>query len=425
MTPVAGPRAARRKDGPRRALRDFVRRHFPPALAWYRAARTEVHGVQARFSRRHCSHYIGVTGSCGKSTTVNLVAALLGQQGRTEAVVQRNMRQAAFRRLARVSGPIDYMVQEISGHVPGAIADVCRVVRPNIAVVTAVGQDHYASFKHALVEGPGDQSVSERFLAAIAAEKGSLVAALPASGVACLNADDPLVRAMAARAPGRVILYGTSPDADLRAENVTAHWPARMSFDLVIGDARHHVETCFVGTLMLGAVLAALSVVVAVGADLGRAVAALATIRPLAKRMSVRSGTDGHTYIIDTVKAPLWQVQLLLEDLPRLGGKTPIVFVLGEISDSRNDKSTQYRKLLRRASATAAHVIGFGPAASSAHKVRAGGTDNVVGLETYAEVNAYLAALPPSLVILKSNKLTRMSRIWSAVAPPAIQPAAQ
>jgi UDP-N-acetylmuramoyl-tripeptide--D-alanyl-D-alanine ligase len=404
--------------GARQVLKDLLRKRFPPGLQWYRALRTEVHGMQARLHRSRCGIYIGVTGSCGKSTTTHLIGAMLKGQGTTQAVVQRNMRQAAFRRLAYLTERVDYMVQEISGHHPGAIAAVCRVVRPDIAVVTSVGYDHFASFRHLVSKGEGDVPVNDRYLSVIATEKSTLVASLRADGVACLNADDPLVRAMAARAPGRVVLYGISPDAELRAENVAAQWPARMSFDLVIGSSRRRVQTRFVGTLMLSAVLAALAVVYAVNGDLDRAVEELAEITPLVKRMSVRSGGDGHTYILDTVKAPLWQVELLLNDLPNLRPAS-IVFVLGEVSDTRNDKSTHYRKLLRHAGEVADQVIGFGPAASSANKVRAAGSPNVIGLETYDAAVAYLSTLPPSLVILKSNKSAKLSRIWDAVDPSA------
>jgi UDP-N-acetylmuramoyl-tripeptide--D-alanyl-D-alanine ligase len=409
------------------AVRRLVSDRLPTALEGYRALRGHARALRAEVDafvapryRARCGTYVGVTGSCGKSTTTYLIGVLLEAQGTTRTYLEFNARPTILRALVRLKEPIDYLVQEISGDRPGAIARVARVVQPDVAVVTAVGNDHYANYKHVVSKGEGEQPVSDRFLAAIAQEKGTLVASLKASGVACLNADDPRVRAMAERAPGRVVLYGVSPDATLRAENVRAQWPARMSFYLVIGSSRRLVQTRFVGTLMLSAVLAALAVVYAVDGDLDRAVEDLASIEPLNKRMDVRPGADGHTYILDTVKAPLWQVELLVNDLPSLSSAN-VVFVLGEISDARNDKSTNYRKLVRRASEAAGQVIGFGPAASSAGKVRAEGRLNVIGIETYDAAVAYLSTLPPSLVILKSNKSAKLSRVWEAVDPSAAE----
>ena len=407
------------------AVRRLVTDRLPLALAGYRALRTgfralraEVDAVVAPRYRARCGTYVGVTGSCGKSTTTYFIGALLKSQGTTRTYVEYNARPTILRALVRLKEPVDYLVQEISGHRPGAIAKVTSVVRPDVAVITAVGHDHYANYKHVVSKGEGEQPVSDRFLAAIAEEKGTLVASLRTGGVACLNADDPRVRAMAERAPGRVVLYGVSPDATLRAENVNAQWPARMSFDLVIGSSRRLVQTRLVGTLMLSSVLAALAVVYAVDGDLDRAIEDLASIEPLRKRMDVRPGADGHTYVLDTVKAPLWQVERLLDDLPNLrSGK--IVLVLAEVSDTRNDKSAHYRKLLRRASEVADQVVGFGPAASSAEKVRAEGRLNVIGIKTYDAAVAYLATLPPSLVVLKSNKSVKLSPIWEAVDPSA------
>ncbi len=407
---------AKAKDATlRRRVRDLLSKHFPPALSWYRAVRTEVHGVQGRLNRRNCGTYVAVTGSCGKSTTVHLLGRLFAKQGSTNFATQRNMRSAVFRRLAKLSAPTDYVVQEVSGHHPGAIASVAGVMRHDIAVVTAVGSDHLSSFKEAAAD-EGGAHVADRVLASVAREKRVLVETLRPGGIACLNADDPRVRAMSASAPGRVVLFGVGADAELRAENVTARWPERLSFDLVVGTTRHRVRTRFVGTLMLPSILAALTAVHASNADLGRAVADLAHVNPFRLRMNVGVGTDGHTYVVDTFKAPLWQVERLIDDLPNLGAG-PVVLVLGEVSDTRTDKSSIYRKLLRRASEVATQVVGFGPAASSANKVRAAGYGNVIGLETYGETLAYLATLPPSLIILKSNRSVKLGTVWEMVKP--------
>ncbi|MCX7305381.1 MAG: Mur ligase family protein [Hyphomicrobiales bacterium] len=367
--------------------------------------------------RRRCGRYIGVTGSCGKTTTTFLAGELLKSEGSTYAVVRNNLARGVIRFLAHLDHRVDFMIQEISGDTPGNIAGIASIVRPDVAVVTAVGHDHFSNFRDVIVKGDGEVPVSDRYLAAIAAEKASLVSGLKPRGIACLNGDDPRVRAMADLAPGRVVLFGVGDGVELRAVNVAAVWPRRLTFDLIVNETVFNVQTRFVGTVALHSVLAALAVIHAVGGDLARAIDSLATLEPFDQRMSVHYGIDRHTYLADTRKAPHWQVEKLLDDLPSIQAK-PLVFVLGEISDTRNDKSSLYRKLLRRASGLADHVVGFGPAASNARKVAAQGFRNVVAIDTHEQAAEYLASLTPSVVLLKSNKTAKLARIMTLAALP-------
>lgn len=408
---VAGSRSPLRRE-----IRSLLQHRLPIAWEWLGSARAIGNRMLARRARRLVGTYIGVTGSCGKSTATHLIGELLDGEGRVRSALHQNSLGGVFMALAGLRQRVDYFVQEIGGGTPGRMDTVLPVLRPDIAVVTTVGHDHFASFKDQLADLPGDVPVMDRYLELIAREKGKLVAGLAPAGTACLNADQELVREMAARCAGRVVLYGTHPDSEVRAESIDAVWPGRLAFDLVVAGQRRHIETQFAGTLVLGTILAALAVVHAVGGDLDRAAERLLAVQPLLNRASLARGPDGRAYLLDTIKAPLWQVEALIEDLPNL--KAPsLVFVLGEISDVRTDKSKTYRRLLRRASEVADHVVGFGPSANSANKVRGEGRDNVVGIETYEQAARYLAQLPSSLVVLKSSKALRMERILEAVAP--------
>jgi len=394
----------------KRRLKKSWKRRSPRARELLRTLRAKWHGVRARLMRRRCGLYVGVTGSCGKTTASFLAGELLKHEGSTFSVVRYNPPRAVLRSLAHLDRSVDFMVQEISGDTPGNMAGVVSIVKPDIAVVTAVGHDHYSNFRSLVEKGEGDTPVGDRYLAAIAAEKGRLVSGLNPGGIACLNGDDPRVRAMSSLAPGRVVLFGLGEGFELRAVNITAAWPQRLAFGLIVGQTVHHVQTRFVGTVALPSILAALAVVHAVGGNLARAIDGLARLEPFDQRMSVHPGTDGHTYLADTRKAPHWQVERVLDDLPIIQAK-PLVFVLGEISDTRNDKSGHYRKLLRRASGLADHVVGFGPAASNARKVAAQGYSNVVGIETHGQALAYLESLPPSIVLLKSSKTAKLGQL--------------
>ena len=387
------------------SLKRWVAKYAPPALAVYRRAQFTAAALSARRRRSSVATYIGVTGSCGKSTTTYLTGELLAATGSTVTARHLNTAVNVMRALGALRGKTDFFVQEISGHQPGHIASLTPVLIPDVAVITAVGDDHRTAFKSKNAGDEAGLSVGDRTRRAIATEKGTLVSGLSEQGIACLNADDDLVRAMSGRARGRVVLFGTSPDAEVRADQVDCRWPGRLSFDLVIGSQRRRVRTGFVGSIMLTNSLGALAVVHALGRDVDAAVAQLERLPPYGGRMEVMAGAAGHTFVCDTVKAPLWSVQRLIDDLHLLACPS-LIFVLGEVSDTRNDKSATYRRLLRALAVEAKFVIGFGPVASSATKVREAGYSNVLSASSQNELDRLLVELSPGLVILKSNEST-------------------
>src|SRR5207247_4016841 len=153
---------------------------------------------------------VGITGNVGKTTTKEATAAALGVRYR----VLRS--DASFNN--EIGVPLTFLgiepshevaVIEIGFYIPGEIADLCRLVRPQVGVITRIPEVpvHYSR----------TPSVD-----AIAMGKSELIEALPADGVALLNADDPRVRAVAPRTKARVVLFGESGDADLRASDVSA-----------------------------------------------------------------------------------------------------------------------------------------------------------------------------------------------------------
>jgi len=356
--------------------------------------------------RRFVGRYIAVTGSCGKTTTTALIAQLLGLFGSSRAS-HPNAGTMLLRGIRHLREPVDFMVQETSGHQPGAIAVSTRTLRIDAAVVTSVGMDHGANFRQAGME----------IADAIALEKGKLVEAVTAGGFACLNFDDPRVRAMASRTTQRVIGFGTAPDADVRAVNVEMRWPGRLRFDVVVGGTTHAVQTRFVGSMMLTNILAALAVVHGFGHDLAPAVAKLAEIEPVRDRMGVHQGRDGKTYILDSEKAPLWSTELLVADVPRMD-IDDLTFVLGDISDIRSNSSSQYRRVVRALSEKVATVVVVGKAAEHAGKLREQGIANVVVAPTAFDVSAWLDTRPPGgVVLIKANKTSQLWRVLDQVTP--------
>lgn len=145
---------------------------------------------------------VAITGSVGKTSTKDLlVAALHGAGPITASPLSFNNEIGVPLTLLSASEEVRVVVVEMGARGRGHIARLCRIARPTIGVVTRVGASHTAAF--GTIED-------------VARAKAELVEALPASGTAVLNADDPNVMAMAAVAPGRVVTFGQSAAADVR-----------------------------------------------------------------------------------------------------------------------------------------------------------------------------------------------------------------
>ncbi|HEX2448393.1 MAG TPA: Mur ligase family protein [Methyloceanibacter sp.] len=176
--------------------------------------------------------YIGVTGSCGKTTTTQLTGEVLSAAGRCFVNTDRNGPEGLSRSMLSMRSGFEYAIHELCGAWPGRIRQQTRILKPQIGVVTTVGSDHFKVY---------------RTLEATAKEKGVLAEALPQQGWLILNADDPLVRAMAQRTRARVITYGLSADADVRGSDVTSKWPDRLAVTITHGNESLRVASRLVG----------------------------------------------------------------------------------------------------------------------------------------------------------------------------------
>jgi UDP-N-acetylmuramoyl-tripeptide--D-alanyl-D-alanine ligase len=232
---------------------------------------------------------VAVTGSCGKTTTTDLIAAVLSSRYRgTKSDGTWNCGLGVAHSLLSVQRDDDFFVQELGAWGPGTLDGAIQLVRPDIAVITNFRNDHYSGFHGAR----GAQ-----------AEKGKLVAALDPGGTAVLNCDDPLVGELAARTWARTLCFGCGPRADLRAWDVSASWPGRLTFSVSYGNHHRRVWTRLLGQHLLGSALAALGVGLVFGMTLDEAASALESAEPTFRRMSPVPLPDGITFIRDDYKA--------------------------------------------------------------------------------------------------------------------------
>ncbi|MEV3959751.1 UDP-N-acetylmuramoyl-tripeptide--D-alanyl-D-alanine ligase [Nocardia sp. NPDC050193] len=267
---------------------------------------------------------VGVTGSSGKTSTKDLLAAVLAPLGPVVAPPGSFNNELGHPWTALRAGPdTRFLVLEMSARGPGHIAALARVAPPSIGVVLNVGTAHLGEF--------GSRE-------AIAQTKGELVEALPDTGLAVLNADDPKVSAMASRTAARVVTVGHSAGAQIRAGAITLDEQARASFTLHTPQGDRPVTLAVHGEHQVGNALSAAAVALECGADLDTLVAALSDARAAsARRMDVRTSAAGVTVINDSYNANPDSMRAALKALVTMArsGDTPrrSWAVLGEMAE--------------------------------------------------------------------------------------------
>jgi UDP-N-acetylmuramoyl-tripeptide--D-alanyl-D-alanine ligase len=263
---------------------------------------------------------IGITGSAGKTTTKDLAAQLVEQLGPTVSPPGSFNNEIGHPLTAlRVTERTRYLVSEMSARGIGHIAALCQITPPRLGAVLCVGHAHIGEF------GSVDQ---------VALAKGELPAALPPDGVAVLNADDPRVLAMAARTAARVVTFGRSADADVRAEQVTVDELGRARFTLVTPAGAAPVQLLLYGEHNITNALAAATL----ARELGMATPAIAAGLSAATarsrwRMEVTPLPGGITLINDAYNASPDAMRAAIGSLAGMARGGRGIAVLGEMAE--------------------------------------------------------------------------------------------
>ncbi|TNM63248.1 UDP-N-acetylmuramoyl-tripeptide--D-alanyl-D-alanine ligase [Streptomyces sp. NP160] len=281
---------------------------------------------------------VAVTGSSGKTSTKDLLAAVLAPLGPVVAPPGSfNNELGVPLTLLRVEEGTRSLVVEMGARGRGHIAHLCQLAHPRVGAVLNVGSAHVGEF--------GSPE-------AIAVAKGELVEALPPAGgqdggVAVLNADDHRVAAMAERTRARVVTFGWGAGADVRAEDVRVDAHGRPSFTLHArsGDeaASAEVSMQLHGEHHVSNALAAAACALAVGAQLGDVADALSAARAASRwRMEVTERPDGVVVVNDAYNANPESVRAALRALKamrRPGGRTwAVIGEMLELGDTARDE---------------------------------------------------------------------------------------
>jgi UDP-N-acetylmuramoyl-tripeptide--D-alanyl-D-alanine ligase len=347
-----------------------------------------LHAVAAGWRTRFAPLVVGVTGSIAKTSTKEAVAAVLGRRFRTlKNEGNLNNEIGLPLTVLRMEAGHEAAVLEMGMYVGGEIADLARIARPRLGVVTAVQGVHLSRIGT---------------IEAVADAKAELVEALPADGTAILNADDPRVRAMAGRTAARSVTYGFAADADVGAGDVISAGLDGMRFTLRTGRGHRAVAVPTLGRLAVHNGLAAAAVGLAAGCTLDQITAGLADGWAAPHRTElVRLG--GVTIVDDSYNASPGSVTAALELLAGLSGRR--VAVLGEMLELGDEHDAGHREVGRAAADVAdlLVVVGGPGAAGIAGGAREAGLDPGRILEAAdrdAAAEALLARLRDGDVVL-------------------------
>jgi UDP-N-acetylmuramoyl-tripeptide--D-alanyl-D-alanine ligase len=277
---------------------------------------------------------VAITGSQGKTSAKDMLAAVLAGSAPTVATYQSfNNELGLPLTVLRADPRTTFLVLEMGARGIGHLAELCAIAPPDVALVLNVGVAHLGEF--------GSR-------AAIAQAKGEIVEALGPDGIAVLNLDDPLVAGMAPRTRGRVRTFGRGSGAGLRLESLELDELGRASFDLHQGSQRVRIRLRVLGEHQATNAAAAATVALALGLPLeavGTSLAAIETLSPW--RMELRERGDGLVVVNDAYNANPDSMRAALETLAGIGRGTGrrTVAILGEMRELGDASAAEHRAL--------------------------------------------------------------------------------
>lgn len=277
---------------------------------------------------------VGITGSIGKSSTKEAIAAVAGEKFNVvKSVGSYNNEIGLPLTILKINPDTDVTVLEMGGaYRPGEINELVGIAWPDIGVVTNVTHSHLARMGS---------------LDAIAATKSELVAGLPDDGLAILNGDDERVRAMARQARCRVVFIGIEEGADIRAEDLESRGVEGIRFTLVHGNRRDAVQLPLLGLHSVHTALAA----IVVGFELGMALPEIIrgfNAPEVQLRLILMPAINGSTILDDHYNSnpkSCFAALALLNDLD--AGRRIAVF--GDMLEMGDFEETAHRMVGRRA----------------------------------------------------------------------------
>lgn len=364
---------------------------------------------------------VGITGSTGKTTAKELIAAVLRR-----AALLGHAADAVFCNRGSINGRYGLSIAagelephhalavlELAADSFDEIRDLADMTRPRVGVLTAINEAHLATFGS---------------LAAIAEEKGRLLEALPADGLAVLNADDPLVMAQAGRTAAPVVTVGAGADAHLRAVDIVCTAEG-VAFTARWGRSRHGGRGLAVRSRLLGRhhvplLLAAVAVGRWFSVPDAAIVEALEAFQPLPGHLRPLPGRRGALLLDDTVNAGPAAMLAALEALALFRNR-PRGAVLGDMWDLAHREVAAHREVGQRAAAVVDWLVVKGERAQEiANGAQEAGLPRSRIFRAYTDADAVrlvdgllaeAQAEAAPVVLIKGDRPARLERIVASL----------
>jgi len=381
-------RIAKRMRGVRRSLRKRLLRAW--TWLWRRLMlRTTV---------------VAITGSVGKTTAKECLAAVLEPHGPTLKTFQNQNDQVGVPRTIRRMRPWHrFAVVEVATSGPGSVRRSGRLLRPDVAVVLSVARTHTDRF---------------RDLDAIADEKAALARCVRPGGLVLLNGDDPRLRGLAGRLRTPTRLFGRAGDCHVRASRVESRWPACLELEATTPAGRARLRTRLVGTHWVPSVLAAVAAGEACGVSVREAAPRIGAVAPVPARMQPVWLPNGACFVRDEGNGSGDSLRAMLDVLrdaqaPRRG------IVFSEQSDDRRSPRKRQRDVGRLAAAHCDFAVFVGEHAHHARRAAVGAGMAPEACVEFVRLQDAAAWLRRSLregdlVFLKGRTTDHLSRLLFA-----------
>ena len=346
---------------------------------------------------------IGVTGSNGKTTTKELIGAILSRLGPT-LVTRGNLNNhiGVPLTLLQLTAAHRYAVIEMGANHQGEIAHLANVAEPTVGIVTNAGAAHLEGFGS--IEG-------------VAIGKGEMLRALPVEGVAVINADDAYASMWRdASSAERILTFGFEQPADFMAHKVQARSDAggfRIDFDLVMPYGTMPATLHLAGLHNLRNALGAAAAACAAGAELEDIVPGLASMKSVAGRLELKPAINGAYVVDDSYNANPSSLKAGLDAFRSFSGARWLV--LGEMKElgaSSDELHAEVGRYARQAGVERLLAVGEG----ARYAVEAFGQ----GGEWFADSDALIDRARSSLtsgvaVLIKGSRANRLERVAAAL----------
>jgi len=274
---------------------------------------------------------IGLTGSSGKTTTKEMMAAVIGRKKnilKTEGNLNNliGLPQTIF----RLTGEHELVILEMGTNTRGEIKRLTQIAAPDIGLITNVGPAHLAGF--------GSMDV-------VRDEKSDLFLNMSSSGIAIINLDDKAVTTAAERWNGRRITFSMSPNADVTVKDIERNGVKGVRFNLVIGGSTQKVEMKIAGLHHIHNAMAAAAAAIAVGIDQKTIAEGLAAFRPFSGRMEMIRLHNGAFLLDDSYNANPASVREALMTLKDLKAHHNGYVFLGDMLELGTEAGEMHRKI--------------------------------------------------------------------------------